>query len=190
MDRRVLEWIVDHRTRDLNHATRAMARAGDDLLVFAVVLVAGLAVVAATRAWRMAVLVAVALVVALATAEGLKAVIDRPRPGLDLLLWRDPVPGSAMPSTHAAWGAAALTVVALAAPWPRWATRTAVALGGLFQIAVGAAMVYLGAHWLTDVLAGWALGAAVGVAVVAAADRWVPDRAVGSSGVAAPDRAR
>src|SRR5690606_11184521 len=140
---------------DLNHATRAMARAGGDPVPFAVVLAVGLVVVAATKAWRMAALVAVAVVVALVSAELPQAVIDRPRPGLDLLLWRDPVPGSAMPSTHAAWGAAAVVAVGLAAPWSRSAVRAAVAAGVVVQVTVAAAMVYLGAHWLTDVRVGW-----------------------------------
>jgi undecaprenyl-diphosphatase len=40
---------------------------------------------------------------------------------------------------------------------------------GLVAIAIGASRIYLGAHWLSDVLAGYALGAAW-VAVLLAAN--------------------
>jgi len=69
--------------------------------------------------------------------------------------------GYAFPSGHATlsvavWGAVALTIGANAT-WPR---RTGlVAAAAVIAITIGVTRLYLGAHWLTDVLAGWALGA-------------------------------
>jgi membrane-associated phospholipid phosphatase len=67
--------------------------------------------------------------------------------------------GQSFPSTHATDTAAAAAVFS-------WAVPTLTPLGLAVVILVGASRVYLGAHWPTDVLAGWALGAAVGAALV------------------------
>ena len=77
--------------------------------------------------------------------------------------------GLAFPSGHAAqatavWGMLAALVAAAAT---RWSTKVAAWSAAVFIAAVvGISRVYLGAHWPTDVLAGWALGAAVGAGLV------------------------
>jgi len=48
---------------------------------------------------------------------------------------------------------------------------------GLVTIAVGASRLYLGAHWLTDVLGGYALGAAWVALVVAISLLRIPGHA-------------
>ncbi|WP_066290725.1 phosphatase PAP2 family protein [Arthrobacter sp. B6] len=49
-----------------------------------------------------------------------------------------------------------------------WARITAITAGALFIIAMGLSRVFLGHHWLTDVMAGWFLGLAwVGMVVLA-----------------------
>jgi membrane-associated phospholipid phosphatase len=49
-----------------------------------------------------------------------------------------------------------------------WARITAIAAGVVFIIAMGLSRVFLGHHWLTDVMAGWFLGLAwVGMVVLA-----------------------
>ena len=70
--------------------------------------------------------------------------------------------GQSFPSTHASDTAAAAAVFSWAAP------RLSM-VGIAITLLVGISRVYLGAHWPTDVVAGWALGALVGMAMVALA---------------------
>ena len=131
--------------------------------VAAVVVIAVL-VVARTRQWRLALPVGAAFLVATATAWALKWLIGRDRPPPDLALVQ--LAGSSMPSTNAAQTAAVAVAVVLVfcelAPRPR---RTLAFVLIAAVVWVGACVVYLGGHWLTDVLVGWALGSAIGVGV-------------------------
>ena len=88
-----------------------------------------------------------------------KEVVGRPRPSSVDAVQR--FAGKAFPSGHATlaaatWCAVAVLAAAGTSRWSRkvlwWALATAVIT------AVGLSRLYLGAHWLTDVLGGWALG--------------------------------
>jgi membrane-associated phospholipid phosphatase len=81
-----------------------------------------------------------------------KAATDRPRPP-------DPIVHAnlaAFPSGHAAYSTI-YVAIALLSRRGAAAITAAVALA----FAIGASRVYLRVHWATDVLAGWALGAAI-----------------------------
>jgi undecaprenyl-diphosphatase len=72
-----------------------------------------------------------------------------------------------MPSGHAARVAAVSVAVLVGAGWSASGERRATALAlawamVVVNVAIGGFMVYLGAHWTTDVLAGWALGGSIG----------------------------
>ena len=49
-----------------------------------------------------------------------------------------------------------------------WARATTVVLGAGFVVSMGLSRVFLGHHWLTDVVAGWALGLGWAAAVITA----------------------
>jgi membrane-associated phospholipid phosphatase len=77
----------------------------------------------------------------------------------------DPNPIAAMPSLHTA-----ITVVMAAA---LWRVRPALGIaGGVYALAMGFSLIYLGEHYLIDVLAGAALAISVTVVV----GRWLADR--------------
>lgn len=87
--------------------------------------------------------------------------IERPRP--DLVPHAARVFTSSFPSSHATVSAAACLAVALLLAQARPALlfkAFATAMALVFTVLIGANRVYLGVHWPTDILAGWALGVA------------------------------
>lgn len=110
------------------------------------------------RAWRTALWVVVAAVFVRHVTSALKDFFGRVRPGFE--------DGGAdydslsFPSGHSS-GIATLVTVGLVLAWPllapgarrRWAV-----LGAALVLLVGLTRMWLGVHYLSDVVAGWALG--------------------------------
>jgi undecaprenyl-diphosphatase len=120
-----------------------------------------------------------AILVAVSTAAGavlihllLKPAFGRLRPDLasaDHAAW-----GMSFPSGHASMSAIVfLTLGALLANTrSRWVERAFIlAMAAVATFLVGVSRVALGVHWATDVLAGWALGAAWAIGCLLVAHR-------------------
>jgi undecaprenyl-diphosphatase len=108
-------------------------------------------------AWLLLLSIVTGMVLSFVLKEG----FDRPRP--DLVPHATEVYTSSFPSAHSMLAAVVyLTLgsmlVRLHARWP--VKVYAMALAVVLTLAVGVSRVYLGVHWPTDVLAGWAGGAA------------------------------
>ena len=91
-------------------------------------------------------------------SELLKETFGRVRPDFDLGGAR--YESLSYPSGHSS-GIATLVTVALVLAWPvlaPWARRWWVALGVAVVVLVGLSRMWLGVHYLSDVLGGWALG--------------------------------
>ena len=88
-----------------------------------------------------------------------KARVDRPRPAAR----SSTRPGRAIPSAHAAYAVAWVAIaVVLTRALPGLARTTAAIVAAIvLAVAIGLSRVYLRAHYLSDVLGGAALGAAV-----------------------------
>ncbi len=105
---------------------------------------------------------------------------DRPRP--DLVPHGSITYTSSFPSGHAMMAAVTyLTLAALLArEQPRRRMRAyLLAVAVIVTLAVGISRVYLGVHWPTDVLAGWAAGAAWALMCWTIADWLYPAEARG-----------
>jgi undecaprenyl-diphosphatase len=107
-----------------------------------------------------------------AVQEGLKYLVARPRPAL----WTQLIPhsGFSFPSGHALASATFFPLLAWA--WSRARPRDKAVAWGLAILTalfVGFGRLYLGVHWPSDVLAGWALGAAQAGLVMRLATRRV-----------------
>ena len=129
------------------------------VLVFVTLAVTGFLVVARKR--HMALTMTVAVITGMLLSQTLKWGFARPRP--DLVPAQMHVYTNSFPSGHAMVSAVVyLTLGVLIARTP---IRTAIKayllfIASLLTLLVGISRVYLGVHWPTDVLAGWAGGAA------------------------------
>ncbi len=167
MEERILLAIHQHATPLLDEVFRVSNLLGTDL--FLALLVAFLAALHRLRGERREAVAWVAIGLAtLLLVEGLKAAAGRPRP----MLWPRlvEVRAPSFPSGHAL-GSAALygflaVVLSRRFPARRLAFHAAALAMALF---VGGGRLYLGVHWPSDVVAGWALG----VLLCAAAARWL-----------------
>lgn len=110
---------------------------------------------------RTAVVTVVSILGAAGLNQGLKALFDRARP--DLVPHVARVASASFPSAHAMLSAVVyLTLGALVAQVQvrRRVKGFVIACAVLLTLLVGTSRVYLGVHYPTDVLAGWAMGAA------------------------------
>jgi undecaprenyl-diphosphatase len=135
------------------------------------VTIVGVAGLALAHQWRGALALAVSVPLAQLTVHLVKELVSRPRPpARDALA---DAPGFSFPSGHASASVALYALLALlAARTCRGPARTAViACGAVLVLALGTSRVYLGAHYPTDVLAGWLTGATVALLSWAVASR-------------------
>ena len=157
VDDAVAQWCADHRIGVLDDIAVWLASLSELLGVLAVVGVVWVCLAVWFGGWRPMLQVVIVLAAVSVLTGWIKPVVDRPRPPADLALTH--VDGSAMPSSHALITSAIVVAVVMADWWgSARLRRAALIIGVVGCLLVGAAMIYMGAHWLTDVLVGWALG--------------------------------
>lgn len=145
--------------------------------VLGFVLLATVIYLAMTGKVRTALFVGFAVVGGSVLSTALKALFDRPRPDVEAV---SRVFTASFPSGHAAVSAVVYLTLGLLLAEASPSRRVRIyfiGLGGLVTFIVGVSRIYLGVHFPTDVIAGWALGGAwalacwVGYAIIFGHDR-------------------
>jgi undecaprenyl-diphosphatase len=143
------EWLVE--------VAKVVTRLGS-LPVVLLLGAASAAVLAARRRWSELGVLLAGLAIVIVGVHELKAAVDRPRPEGALVGFR----GSSFPSGHAAYSTFYLWrgVTIVMRLRPGMARGAAVVAAGIALTAlIGLTRVYLEVHFMSDVSAGWALGA-------------------------------
>ncbi|SHK26256.1 undecaprenyl-diphosphatase [Pseudonocardia thermophila] len=170
-DAAALREAVSVRTPALTTVAVLITNAGGTWAMTALACLAGIALWFAGRRAD-AVFVAAATGGAAAAFSGLKRVLDRPRPPEATRLVVET--NESLPSGHATMSIVVIGSLVVVG----WAGRSASARVLMVLAAVvwaglvGLTRIYLGVHWFSDVVAGWAVGAAWLAVCVVAWMRW------------------
>jgi len=165
-DTTLMRWVAANRFPLGDQLAHGIMSLGTNLVILVVATLLSVIYVVARQQYRLAVGLAIAVVASTLIAGLLKQILGRTRPPAAMALVH--ANGLSMPSTVAALTAAAATALYVGLVWlhPR-RRRVAGLVLAAAVIAVGLCLVYLGVHWPTDVLAGWALGIGVGAGTAA-----------------------
>ena len=158
-DRTAVDLVNDIRVDWLTSVAKVITALGSGVAISIVALVTAVWL-GMRRHWPELVVLLVALVVLLFGIHMIKEAVDRPRPVGGLV----DAPGFSYPSGHAAhsvlYAWIALTIALRLRPGMQRASAL-VTTGLLLAVAIGLSRVYLGVHYLSDVIGGWGFGAAV-----------------------------
>ena len=171
-DQNTLEFVLRHRVGWLSTTARLVTILGSGWII-ALIVASSAAALALRHRHVDALFVALSVTGTAIAVTIVKHTVGRPRPALhDRLVTAT---GAAFPSGHAAQSIAcygALAAVLVFASRSNRVRMFATVAAALIAFAVGGSRIYLGVHWLSDVLSGWLLAAGwllalIGIRVIA-----------------------
>jgi len=165
-DRPVLDWLVTHRTSGLTAVLRVVTDLGSTAVLSIVGLLVAGAVARQARSWRPVAFLATTAAGSSLLTVAAKTLVGRPRPPAATALVG--ANGFAFPSGHALNTTAIVGACAVVLWTYRRARIWSITGAAVVILLVGFSRLYLGVHWLTDVLAAYALGIGWLTAVAAA----------------------
>jgi len=175
-DSSLAAFIAGHRLAWLTPVMQLVTWMGSSFFIIPLGIAVGGYLYLRGSTWRPFVMMAAAFAGAAALYDIVKPAVARTRPPAALQVG-GPDTGWAFPSGHATQSIAFYGMLAIVLSlWYAPSRRRLFAIGaGLVVILVGASRLYLGVHWLTDVLGGYALGLAW-MSLVMVASQLIDDR--------------
>jgi len=184
LDRSVLDWFVEHRVPWVDPAMQVATTIGSSAFMIPLLLVIGGSYWRRQGTTRPVTLLTLAYVGSYVVSQSIKVLVGRPRPPAAVVIGH--YASYAFPSGHATESAAVylMLAVVLAATMPPGRRKAAVrAAAVLIVTLVGLTRLYLAAHWLTDVVAGWSFGTLWVLLVLTAFPEHPPHARLGSSSI-------
>ena len=169
-DPAVTDAVVSHRNPVLSVLAQAVTAIGSEVSIGLLTLALVTWLVLRRRDVATAAVMGGAMVVAAGLTLAVKHVVGRTRPPASVMMGAFD-PGPSFPSGHTVFSTVFFGLVAglLLRGSPRVSRRwLVVAAWAVLSAVIGASRLYLGYHWLTDVLAGWCLAGCVLAATAAA----------------------
>ncbi len=159
LDPRALSFVLAHRTGWLTTGMKVITWLGSAAVIVPMAVILATYFIFRRRDWRPAAGIGAAVGGAIALYDIVKPLVGRARPPAHV--WIGHYSGHAFPSGHATQSIAFYGMAAALLALGRSGKIRSLLWAGaaLVTIVVGTSRLYLGAHWLTDVLGGWALGA-------------------------------
>jgi membrane-associated phospholipid phosphatase len=156
----IVSFIVENRIASLTLAMKGVTQLGRTECVALVMVAAGFYFHRQTGRWRHMLLLLTAVAGAYVLELSAKIAFEQPRPPTAWMAVS--AEGYGFPSGHTTLSAMYIALAhCIARLQHRWRTKVFVyAAGVTIAFLVGVSRVYLGVHWPTDVIGGWALAAA------------------------------
>ncbi|MDM1756131.1 MULTISPECIES: phosphatase PAP2 family protein [Acinetobacter] len=154
LDQSILHWISLHRTDFFDHVSITLSYIGG---LPVMLLLCGICCLqqAYLKKYANVILISVSLLGASGIGWILKACIHRPRP--EAVYQMVQTYGASFPSAHSIY-AAVIACLIIFIFFRHTQAKLLMSFAYLWCLSMGISRVYVGAHFLTDVLAGWSIG--------------------------------